>query len=331
MSHNFEFGLSQAAGEWIAVVGDDDGILPGGIKWVVKAAIEAGVKAVGSRTVSYTWPSVREDKKPSLEIPWSKKEVVADSKAAVKDVLQGRQDYRILPLLYTGGLIHKSLLTEMRANGGAIIRSQIPDVYSGFAISSIVDKFLFTENPWAVGGRSSHSTGLATLLNFKGKNEAFHSSDLIPFHKDIPLPDVGTFVFSLEALHYESYLQASFLHHNRLGITPEEQLELILAKCHPEYLGLLRNWVKNYCQVNGIVDFATGGTSKARYSRIRFLAIIDRIRYFCRYYRCFDDAKVAISNVYEAAGDARQLLDSRPSIVVSHARFARRIITRKLA
>lgn len=331
MSHNFEFGLSHVTGEWVAVVGDDDGLLPGGIRRALTLANDAGVKAVGSRAITYNWPSVREGVAPSLEIPWSRKQRVVDSKSALANVLQGREDYRTLPLLYTGGLIHKSVLTAMRPDGGSIIRSQIPDVYSGFAIASVVDHFAFSDKPWAVGGRSSHSNGLATLLKFKGKDKAFHTPDLIPFHPDVPLPDVGTFVFSLEAMQYESFLQTAFLHRNMLGITPEDQLKVIMAKCQPDHIILLEAWVPRFCQLHAITPDAFHDFSKARDPRIRFQISVNKLRYFLRYYRSFDQSQIEIPDVCEATIEAQRLMNSRPSILKSHIEFARRIIARKLA
>ena len=190
---------------------------------------------------------------------------------------------------------------------------------------------MFSEEPWAVGGRSSHSNGLATLLKFKGKDNAFHTPDLIPFHTDIPLPDAGTFVFSLEAMQYESYLQTAFLHHNRLGITPEQQLKVILGKCRPDMRVLLESWVPKFCQLHGITPGASDDFDKMRDPALKFGATVDKLKYFLRYYRTFNRSLVELPDVYEATIEAHRLLADRPSILKSHAGFARRILSKKFS
>ena len=51
---------------------------------------------------------------PVLEVPWPRGEEVRESRASVVAVMSGAADYRTLPILYTGGFVHASLLARAR-------------------------------------------------------------------------------------------------------------------------------------------------------------------------------------------------------------------------
>ena len=48
MSHNFEFALSHVTGDWISVLGDDDGLLPGGIRRALDKLVPSGLLSMCS-------------------------------------------------------------------------------------------------------------------------------------------------------------------------------------------------------------------------------------------------------------------------------------------
>lgn len=331
MSHNFEFALSHVAGDWIAVLGDDDGLLPGGIRKALASVLQSGLPCLCSVTGSYNWPTVLDGHVPVLEVPWRRGIEIRHSAPAVAAVMSGAEDYRSLPLLYTGGFVHASLLARMRPDGGPLIRSQIPDVYSAFALTSLTDRFVYSHEPFAVGGRSSHSTGLQVLLCFKGELAPFHASDLIPFHPDIPLPAAGTLTFSMAAMHYESYLQSAFLRSGAARVNAADQLVLILGKAPKAYRPYMDDWARRFALMHGLdLERALARESDEAGARRR-QRLASSLAYALRFYRLFQPVDSALPTIFEACVTAQDLLDQRPRILRSHARFLAGIVQRKLA
>lgn len=329
MSHNFEFGLAHASGDWIVVLGDDDGLLPGGLRKALDLVLPTGLKCLASVACVYNWPSVLDGRMPVLEVPWRKNVEIRDSITARQAVLRGDDDYRSLPILYTGGMVHASLLDKIRPDGGPFIRSQIPDVYSGFALTSVTDRFVFSHQPFAIGGRSSYSNGLLTLLRFTGELAPFHSDDLIPFHPAIPLPSAGTLTFSLEALEYESHLQSQFLRPGECLPDPTNQLILILSKLLPAYRKHMAEWASQFATLHGLDLEAALQRERAmagKFKRQRWRRGLD---YALRHQRIFEDQGASLVNVFEASIAAARMVAAPPELARNQLRFALHLLRNK--
>ena len=76
-------------------------------------------------------------------MPFTRGDRLVDAKEAIKRVLDWQVHSLILPPLYTGGFISAALIDRIRRVKGAFLQSQIPDVYSGFAICSAIDRYIF--------------------------------------------------------------------------------------------------------------------------------------------------------------------------------------------
>lgn len=322
MTHNFEFGLSHASGDWVAFLGDDDGFLPGGIRRAVDTVTDSGQLALGSQSCVYNWPSVYDPATPVLEVPLRRGSRLRNSRQVMGDVLVNRTDYRQMPLLYTGGVIHRSVIEKISADQGAVFRSQIPDVYSGFAICGVVPEYLFMDEPFALGGRSSHSNGLETLLRFSGGLAQFHAEGLIPFHPDIPLPSVGTFTFSLPALQYESYLQSAFLHHNELSVQPLDQAAWILGMAPSECRDMMLAWARGFAAHHKL-EFDAILVREKEIAPASFQNRIARgLRYALNNYKLYRPVGAGPEDVFAASEAANVILREQPSPLPGQAKLA---------
>lgn len=245
MTQNFEFALSQVKKGWVSILGDDDGLLPAALEKAAGLIKATGVKALKSDVCLYAWPSLTGEKFGRLCVSLKPGRRLRSSKAWLAKIMSGRASYSELPMLYTGGFISLELINKVR-RGGAFFRSRIPDVYSALAVSSVVDKYLYSYEPLAVTGLSKYSTGIS-LLGFGKKwvstvfagraapvksggapAREFLSEANLPFHPALPLCADGHPPRSLQALVYESYLQSAHLRGGVGKTSHRRQLEVIL-------------------------------------------------------------------------------------------------------
>ena len=208
MRDNWEYALSQVPGGWASVVGDDDGLAPGALERVAQVIEDHKVEAVTSSWCRYTWPGDGLNHANKLILPYNSGVEIRDAKLWRRRVLSGAWRYIELPYLYTGGFVHMDAVDRARGSGNRFFNAINPDIYSGFAISGVVEKYAFIHDPIAVRGTSSHSTGASSLqgsANQQPKTD-FLKDNLAFIH---PLLRNDNLPMSTHLFVYEAYLQAS--------------------------------------------------------------------------------------------------------------------------
>ena len=331
MSHNFEFGLSQATGDWLVVLGDDDGVLPTGISRGMKILAESGADALASRNCYYVWPSARgSDARPFLSVPYGSGWQWRSSKRAIERLLDRDLGFHEIPITYTGGIVRRSLYERIKQVRGTFFHSQIPDCYSAFALCSATERYVFTPEPLMISGVSGHSHGRSSLNLEKS---SFKTEDNIPLHPDLSMPDGGTLTFSIQALLVESYLQTSFL--RKLSKPTEIGNEIVRILAFAKYFrssssGAFKSWEatldwgRKAAVAHGL-DFASV------LSRAQRLPIRNRLSQSRQHLNDFrlryvvDPAlNLPVAEVHEAAIVADTIRCTRPSRLDSYARTIRR-------
>jgi Glycosyltransferases involved in cell wall biogenesis len=232
MSHNWEFALNYVSEGWVTFLGDDDGILPGGIARVARIIKETGARAITSRWRFYFWPGSTAFEN-QLTIPLTTGYETRISEKWLQKLMHGTADYPDLPHIYTGGFAEISAVNAARNNNGDFFCSMIPDVYSAIALSSTVDKYVMLHEPVTIMGVSAHSGGASGFGIGKSHEPAkkFYSENNIPFH-----PRLGSGrVKSIRIIIYECYLQSMHLHNDKLKIDIIEQLAMALAQSDSDY------------------------------------------------------------------------------------------------
>lgn len=224
MSEHWEFALSHASGEWVTIVGDDDGLMPGAISRLLHLASgNLGIRAISSQTCRYVWPS--EGAPSKLVVRTGDGAEIRRSSPWLQKVVDGKAEFTSLPFLYTGGWLRADLVREIKEkSGGVFFRSIIPDVYSAIAAASVTDEYLYVWGPLAIAGMSSHSNG-KKFMNASKEDEKsmdFFRENKMEFHKELG----GGLIQSVPMLVYESYLQST---HLRSGERTSRHFQLALA------------------------------------------------------------------------------------------------------
>lgn len=320
MAHNYEFALSHVDRGWIVMVGDDDGLIADRLEPAVQMLEASGLKALSSETCFYNWPGVVPENEPMLTVPLSQSTQIVRSHDAVEDILQLVRPKARLPQTYTGGIIHADVIKAARAADGTFFQSQIPDIYSSFAITASVERYLYTKRPFAIAGRSSHSIGAAL---FKLEKNAFLEEGLIPFHPDFPTEEIGTLSFSMPAIQFECYTQAMFLHHGQVPVSKQRMLDVILANTKTGREHILP-WGRTFAKLHGL-DYdaalarmpAVARRSKAVNGWRSFNNLLECVRFYA------GDPQ-PLANVREASETAAATLANPPSRIGSTLRTLKR-------
>lgn len=216
MSSNWEFALSNVSDGYVSFLGDDDGLLPGVIERLSEIVGNYSPDAINSPLVAYNWPNNGTDKQWMMNVQQRRSDRFYSSKKFLNDLLAGYLNYADGPLIYHGSFAKIDVINAARDGSGIFFKAQSPDVYSAVALSLATEKFLRIKFPVAIDGRSRHSNGSSAL--YKGTPPApyeyFRKENDIEIHPSLG----GISITSLQLLVYESYLQASHLHHRHQDI-----------------------------------------------------------------------------------------------------------------
>src|SRR5215467_2476725 len=211
MSDNFEMAVSHATGEYVIVIGDDDGLLLHALNDLDRMIQQTSARLIQWARVRYNWPDslVTPD---VLIIPINHHDAMYSATEVIRNAIKecNYEVYGQLPMLYNSA-VHQDLLSELRHRTGRIFRSQIPDIYSGMALAYVADKYLSVSRPMTIDGSSGKSSGTAAVARqvespivqeFTGLNRAagLHFHRLVPDFQSWPTVMTDAFLQAREAL-----------------------------------------------------------------------------------------------------------------------------------
>ena len=162
MSENWEFALRHAKGDFITYIGDDDGFVPGAFAGAMALLEKSQMNALVWEKIDYCWPDHIEEGLRNWFSFKSSGHVLHVIKAfeKLREVMEFKDGYTKLPCLYNG-IIKKSLLDGIKARtaNNVFFNAISPDVFSGIALSTVINEYLYTDYPFSVNGASRHSNG----------------------------------------------------------------------------------------------------------------------------------------------------------------------------
>jgi len=178
MTANFNFALSKATGEYILFLGSDDSICTHGLYFLDKIISITGEKIISWRTSAYCWPDYLISGRRNILTLWkSNATIIRNAKDYVKKVVNGSESVFNLPMLYNRSAVHKSLTDDLTSKAGFMFGSIAPDIYSGFALSSLVKYYITLGIPICITGASGRSIGAATYYGNLSENIKLLTAD----------------------------------------------------------------------------------------------------------------------------------------------------------
>lgn len=165
MSANWELAVAQARGEYITVVGDDDGLMPFALRELARLAeTEGRPQAIHWDRAIYTWPGIALDHTAnSLQLPMSRSLRVRVGREQLRRVSDYALPLGALPMIYNA-IIHRDLIARHRRIVGRVFPSIYPDIYSGMAFAFLAGTYLSLGVPMHIAGLSRKSNGVATIF-----------------------------------------------------------------------------------------------------------------------------------------------------------------------
>lgn len=165
MTSHWEWLVSQASGEWLIILGVDDGIMPYFFLLADKLtdiALKKRVRSIMSRRVYYFWPgceSIYSDAVVSFR--GSHRILFRNSIKEMIRSLIGDSCYFDLPQMYSNSLFHRTLILDVIKKQGRLFTSIIPDANLAAIVCSLEKKFLFSDMALGWVGTSPASNGFA--------------------------------------------------------------------------------------------------------------------------------------------------------------------------
>lgn len=219
MTDSLEFAVGHATGEFITIIGDDDGYLPHSLREMDRILRLTDTRALRWDAVVYNWPDIapqRYAKPNALLLPLR---LLAcdyhfierqESRPRIAEAAQYKIGYADLPMIYCS-VIHREVFQKLHRETGRFFKSRTPDVYAAFAVAHAAGFYHTLNAPLAIVGTSGKSTGIARHFvkgksaidqDFRTLNEqAGHAlHPVVPDLPPIPSAVGDAFLYAKEAL-----------------------------------------------------------------------------------------------------------------------------------
>lgn len=256
---NFSEAVSLSHGEYLCMIGDDDGILPSimdMVRFMKGKGIDSLIPSLGA---VYYWPSdnpiVANGEKGVLTLSYlrSKARYTNSQKALLKLLKGAVQNYTSLdmPRLYHG-IVKKTCLEDIKEQTGKYFDGLTPDIYMAVALSFVCKKTLRIDTPITISGicPTSGSNDSATGKHTGKLEDAPHFRGHTNYHWDEHIPAF----YSVDTIWAETLMQA-------LTVFKQDEikhlfnLSLFEALCIEKY-GQFKTCIEGHAYKNNITHFS---------------------------------------------------------------------------
>jgi glycosyltransferase involved in cell wall biosynthesis len=160
---NFEHGLAAATGDYLSIIGDDDGYSIGSLDWLVERLKRTPVDAVRWNLLHYIWPSLSEDGEGFMDfcapMVGGGSSLESGAEMASK-IIQTKLNGSWENICVYHGMISRGVYERMKAmTGGNFFAYPIPDIYAHNIIAFFCDTYLQVNDIVSIYGASGYSAG----------------------------------------------------------------------------------------------------------------------------------------------------------------------------
>lgn len=280
---NFSEAILISHGEYLCMIGDDDGILPEISNYVKRAKSEKLDAIIPRLGFVYFWPSkekiVNNAENGLLHMSKSKLiEKYVNPQKALRNLLNdAAQDYTSLdiPRLYHG-IVKRQVLEDVKRRTGVFFGGLTPDMYMAVVLSLECKKVLRTSKSLTISGicPTSGSADSATGKHTGELNDAPHFRGHTSYKWDEKIPPF----YSVDTIWAETLLHA-LKAYGREDLASSFNLPLFEEVCihkYPEFDGLIRKHAKK----EELDDFTMKASYRAYSIRKLYHRVLGRIDRF---------------------------------------------------
>jgi glycosyltransferase involved in cell wall biosynthesis len=174
MAQNWERGLAACTGEYVSVLGDDDGFLPTTLDEVRNLISLSNAKVIAWNVHAYWWPdTIAHWHRNRLYVFLGNNEVGwRESRPALVEVYRDVVAFGDLPTIYSG-FVHRDVINRVISKFGAyfVPADMSPDVSSGIINLTHTGRYLHSSRPLAIRGASKRSNGTSFWARSLGKEQ----------------------------------------------------------------------------------------------------------------------------------------------------------------
>jgi hypothetical protein len=179
--HNFELGLAAATGDYMSIIGDDDGYSIGSLDWLARQLRRKPVDAVRWNLLHYVWPSLSQDGVGFMDLyptltfgGFSIEPGTALASKVIRTEMNGSWEN----ILVYHGMISRNVYDRMKSiTNGVFFRYPMPDVYAHNVIPFFCDTYLQVNDIVSIYGVSGHSAGASWTRSRSKEGEASHEGN----------------------------------------------------------------------------------------------------------------------------------------------------------
>ena len=213
MTDSWEFAIKQARGEFVTIVGDDDGLLLHALPEIDRVLTMTGGKVLRWETLYYCWPCLPAQSLATanrLYIPLRRRRPFYRvrrrvGRGRIAATINGKATCSDLPMIYRS-MVHQSVLAKLRQKSGRVLASRSPDIYSGFAVASAAGEYHSIDEPLGISAMSGKSNG----LNVCGVSDSSTATDFAQLNgaAGIRRHELAPDLTVMSAIVADSYLHA---------------------------------------------------------------------------------------------------------------------------
>lgn len=185
---SWEFALSHATGDWITILGDDDGFVPSfcdrlgaGIGGVIEGSPETGSTApIVWREAWYfdaafppAWLAPGDENAMTID-PFTGRLDGVDSEHAIHQVFRMHPQH---PPGFFNAAVHRSSVDRVRAAFGRVFRGPDPYITSGISVLTVEPTYRFLDVPLTVRGFAAPTLSMNYAHNTRDAHEVVREYD----------------------------------------------------------------------------------------------------------------------------------------------------------
>ncbi|NJN61437.1 MAG: glycosyltransferase [Coleofasciculaceae cyanobacterium RL_1_1] len=186
MTENWEYALTCSKGQYINILGDDDGLLPNALLDAKTLLENTNSEILSWFRWPYFWPSASDvSKSSSLYITLSKQIQLFYGKETLARFYQSELGFEYLPMLYNS-FVSRAVIERVCASNNGQYFSDLcfsPDIYSGIVNAYFCESYIFSIAPFSLSGISNHSNGMSVA---NPKHNASPAQKFMAEHKRDP-------------------------------------------------------------------------------------------------------------------------------------------------